>query len=271
MAIPVRTPDPIIARFLEVSLPKIVQELSPQYVVLFGSRTLGHAEEGSDLDILIVSEAFEGLKFHDRFDLLRRILGRLEPVEPHCRTSSELRAELVVGGFISTVVEDALVLIGDSDRLLEDKRRFFDLEKSRSRRVAWLANARGHLDVAQQALGIRSYNLAAFHAHQCVELTLKALRIHRFGGTPERKHTLQELAEPLALPADLDRLLSQMSEDYIKTRYPEEVKDETGEVIDDIWAEYDEAMARERIEWARAIFAYAEKEIGGTEAQGVGE
>ncbi len=50
---------------------------------LFGSWTQGRATEWSDIDLAVISSAFEGSKFYDRRKLYRAILETDTAIEPH--------------------------------------------------------------------------------------------------------------------------------------------------------------------------------------------
>ena len=39
-------------------LPKLIAELKPEKILLFGSRIKGTADENSDIDVIVVSNAF---------------------------------------------------------------------------------------------------------------------------------------------------------------------------------------------------------------------
>ena len=58
--------DPIAESFVSKCVPAIVERFEPELVVLFGSRARGEGGEWSDLDLVIVSERFEGVAFIER-------------------------------------------------------------------------------------------------------------------------------------------------------------------------------------------------------------
>ena len=65
--------DAWVERFKKEALPRIVREIKPAKVFLFGSRATGRAREESDLDVIVVSEHFEGVRFLKRMEMLLRL------------------------------------------------------------------------------------------------------------------------------------------------------------------------------------------------------
>jgi predicted nucleotidyltransferase len=59
------------------------QGISVETAYLFGSWAQGRATEWSDIDLAIVSSAFDGVKFYDRRKLYRAIIAVDTGIEPH--------------------------------------------------------------------------------------------------------------------------------------------------------------------------------------------
>jgi predicted nucleotidyltransferase len=82
--------DPRVAEFVRDYLPRLLAEWRPLHVILFGSRARGDAlRDRSDLDLLIVSEAFAGMPFLER---AYRVIWSLQtpfPIEVLCYTPEE--------------------------------------------------------------------------------------------------------------------------------------------------------------------------------------
>lgn len=62
-----------------------------ELVTLFGSRATGRARDDSDVDLLVVSEAFRGLSFLRRAPLVRREWGLRYAVDILCYTPAKFR------------------------------------------------------------------------------------------------------------------------------------------------------------------------------------
>ncbi len=86
----------------------------------------------------------------------------------------------------------------------------------------WLRYAESDMVSAEGLHGMGQELHAAFFLQQAVEKTLKALLLKRTGIEPPRIHSLRNLAErcKLDLQEQQARLIEQLSEYYIESRYP---------------------------------------------------
>jgi len=66
---------------------RVVRELDPQQVILFGSFAEGDFNEASDIDVVVVADFKES--FHDRIKLLMRMNELGIPIEPIGYTKEE--------------------------------------------------------------------------------------------------------------------------------------------------------------------------------------
>ena len=87
-------PDERLQRFLDVYLPRIEETYSPVRVWLWGSHAYGTPDLWSDIDIVVVSDSFEGVGRIARMSRLVRELGiwrdaLIGAVEPLCYTDAE--------------------------------------------------------------------------------------------------------------------------------------------------------------------------------------
>lgn len=113
------------------------------------------------------------------------------------------------------------------------------------------------LEAAQVLLEARRYNLAAFHAQQAAEKSLKAAITMR--GKSHRAHACVTLLDVLradgaAVPEGLDTVARRLDLHYIQSRYPNGLGG-------DPTTYYDAEIARECLEHARRIIAYARTSI----------
>lgn len=112
----------------------------------------------------------------------------------------------------------------------------------------WLSQALHDLSMAARNIDIQGYDVAAFLAHQAVEKLLKALFALERKKIP-RLHYIDELAQMLNLPDDVMAPILSLTADYTLTRYPD--------VSDTVpYEQYDEKIAREKVEAARKVFEY---------------
>jgi predicted nucleotidyltransferase len=104
--------DERIARFRREVLPRLVDRFRPSRVLAFGSRVRGEALKDSDLDLLIVAEAFRGVSWLDR--PVRVVLEcdiRLG-VELLCYTPEEYERKVAELGIVRTASEEGVDLLG---------------------------------------------------------------------------------------------------------------------------------------------------------------
>lgn len=94
-----RVIDKKVKYILDHYLDGIREQLEPSEVWIWGSRVYGTPDEFSDVDMIIVSERFEGLTFFQRRELFRQLTGvhkdlEAEVVDVLCYTPAEY-AELL--------------------------------------------------------------------------------------------------------------------------------------------------------------------------------
>jgi len=68
------------------------QGLKVNRVILYGSQATGRAEEHSDIDIVVISDDFEGMNVLERLEIIGLALAKakiMEPIEPLGYTEEE--------------------------------------------------------------------------------------------------------------------------------------------------------------------------------------
>jgi predicted nucleotidyltransferase len=105
-----RSSDPIVARLESELLPRFKQAYKPQLVLLFGSRARGDALEGSDVDLLVVSERFRGVPFLERGARVLVDLDAPFAVDVLCYTPEEFEGKRRELGVVSAAVEEGRAL-----------------------------------------------------------------------------------------------------------------------------------------------------------------
>ena len=92
------------------SKDRLIQQVRPELVILFGSWAKGFEAEESDVDLLVVSTAFQGLKLHERKRLVWETLGWDLPMDILCHTPSEFEAGLRENPFIAKIIKEGTML-----------------------------------------------------------------------------------------------------------------------------------------------------------------
>ena len=81
--------DPVVERFLKDKLDLIKREYAPEHLIIFGSRAKGRANVESDIDIIIVSDRFQHVRFPNR---MGEFLNKIRPqvhIDAICYTPEE--------------------------------------------------------------------------------------------------------------------------------------------------------------------------------------
>ncbi|OHB66904.1 MAG: nucleotidyltransferase [Planctomycetes bacterium RBG_13_62_9] len=66
------------------------EKVRPQKIILFGSYSTGTQREGSDIDLVVISEDFAGKDYWERIDVLATAIVKVfEPIEAIAMTPQE--------------------------------------------------------------------------------------------------------------------------------------------------------------------------------------
>ena len=102
--------DPRLTRFRDEVLPTILRAFQPDRVIAFGSRVRGDALRSSDLDLIVVASAFEGVPWLDRQVLVHETTGAPFGMDVLCYTPSEFERKLEEIGIVRSAAEHGLEL-----------------------------------------------------------------------------------------------------------------------------------------------------------------
>ncbi|NOZ59361.1 MAG: nucleotidyltransferase domain-containing protein [Euryarchaeota archaeon] len=104
--------DVWLDRFKREALPRIVREFKPVRVIFFGSRVKGGAREDSDIDVIIISEAFRDVPFLRRMERVLKVARFPKHVDFLCYTPEEFerikKSSAIVKEAMEEYVEAAL-------------------------------------------------------------------------------------------------------------------------------------------------------------------
>lgn len=95
---------------LDVFLSLIKNKYSPEKIILFGSRARGDSLSHSDYDIIIVSKAFEGIKFIRRMEQIYDIWDNPIDLDVLCYTPEEFVKKSHQIGIVQNAVKEGIVL-----------------------------------------------------------------------------------------------------------------------------------------------------------------
>ncbi|HHT9120829.1 MAG TPA: HEPN domain-containing protein [Candidatus Hypogeohydataceae bacterium YC41] len=153
---------------------RLIKVYDPERIILFGSHAIGKAQDGSDIDLLIVKET-EKRPMDRRMEVEKILSDRLLPLDIVVYTPQELRYLYSLGSpFIEEVIE---------------KGRIIYVRKATE---SWIKGAEDELDMASLLYEHKRYQGACYHSQQCVEKGLKALILEK-GKRPQKIHDIVEL------------------------------------------------------------------------------
>jgi HEPN domain-containing protein/predicted nucleotidyltransferase len=216
--------DKPVEETLPAVVERIVQELKPEKIVLFGSYARGEQTPDSDVDLLVIMQTDESHAERSRA-VSRLIDPRPFPTDIVVRTPDEVqRAFDRKEFFVPHILSEGRVLYdtGRTWRVNNEERRGLSLPPDIAE---WLHIAEEDLALARVALR-RKHALpsgACFHAQQCVEKYLKAVLIAH-GGQVIKTHNLQDLFHACVAAGAALRLnaadLKTLSDYAVRARYP---------------------------------------------------
>lgn len=77
---------------------KIIKEINPEKIILFGSYAWGKPDENSDVDLFIVQNSKEPRRYRQTY-LRRKLFGSGVPMDLLIYTPSEIESRLSIGDF----------------------------------------------------------------------------------------------------------------------------------------------------------------------------
>ena len=104
--------DEKVARFRREVLPRLIPRLRPSAVLVFGSRARGEALRDSDLDVLVVADAFRDVAWLDRPVRVYEECDIRFGVELLCYTPEEFARKREELGIVRTAVAEGVDLLG---------------------------------------------------------------------------------------------------------------------------------------------------------------
>jgi len=103
-----RVTDAVLNRFVAECLPRLRARYHLDLVLIFGSRARGDALAESDIDLLVVSEAFRSLSFLERATAVLTELDAPFAVDVLCYTPEEFERKREEYGTVSAALEEGV-------------------------------------------------------------------------------------------------------------------------------------------------------------------
>jgi HEPN domain-containing protein/predicted nucleotidyltransferase len=212
---------------LERIVDAIRDRISPELILLFGSRATGAAREDSDYDLMIVLRDDSDLERcrRDAYDALHAIGARVDVL---VRSVSDYKRRQADPGFFDWLVSREGVLLHSSGTVPQRSVGPARVrEESREGLRAWIERAEEDFRAAELSMAPTDAAPGAvcFHAHACAEKLLKALIVRR-GTHPPRTHELAEILSLQGPGVRADKALiaacALLQALYPGSRYPEE-------------------------------------------------
>ena len=103
--------DERVEAFRREVLPRLVEQFRPRKVLVFGSRARGDALRDSDLDLLVVAEAFADVRWLQRAGRVEEAVGLPGGVELLCYTPEEYARKVEELGIVRTATLEGVDLL----------------------------------------------------------------------------------------------------------------------------------------------------------------
>lgn len=112
-----------VAEYLKKIIKEKKASLKPQLVILYGSIARGDWHEGSDIDLLVISD-FVPANFRDRGSVLLDVVQGI-PIEPHVYTTREFDEMLTYARMTALdALSEGIILYAKKNYLKKVKEKF---------------------------------------------------------------------------------------------------------------------------------------------------
>jgi predicted nucleotidyltransferase len=109
--------DEGLKRFMRSELPKLLRKFRVERVVFFGSRVGGNPAQQSDVDLIVISQDFVGMRTRERMvEVALLVTPRGGHVDVLCYTPEEFAHMLPVSSFLRQCLETGVSIGGEELR-----------------------------------------------------------------------------------------------------------------------------------------------------------
>ena len=105
-----RKPDAQTMSLLKDYIKRVEKEFHPEKVILFGSRARGDNLIDSDIDLMIVSDRFEGIPWRERIIRAFGDWDKKQMLQPICYTKKEFETLSKRIGIVNQAVKEGIEL-----------------------------------------------------------------------------------------------------------------------------------------------------------------
>ncbi len=106
----VTRPDAQTMKLISGQLNFISKKYHPEKIILFGSRARGDHLKESDIDLLIISKAFQGMDWRERIIGAFGRWDKRQMLEPICLTPDEFKERRQQLGIVRQAVKEGIKL-----------------------------------------------------------------------------------------------------------------------------------------------------------------
>lgn len=106
-----KTISPETLKLLLPQVRYIQKKFSPKQIILFGSRARGDYLPMSDVDLIVVSEKFRHVNFHDRMVLAYGPWNKPVDLEIFCYTPEEFEKKKKEIGIVREAVKEGIAIV----------------------------------------------------------------------------------------------------------------------------------------------------------------
>ena len=100
--------DKWIEKFIKEAIPKILEKISPSQIIVFDSRVKGNAKDESDIDVIVISDYFEGIPFLKRMPMLLKLVKFEKHIDFLCYTEDEFEKVKKMSAILKSALQNGV-------------------------------------------------------------------------------------------------------------------------------------------------------------------
>ncbi len=100
--------DSTVKKWIISFKKRVKDKYNPEKIILYGSRARGDHLQESDIDLIIVSKKFEGVKWPNRLGDVAELWDGIITIEPLCYTPEEFTKKKKQMGIVQQAVKEGI-------------------------------------------------------------------------------------------------------------------------------------------------------------------